>query len=298
MSLRIITLVARHGDMTYGNALNALDRFYARYLPGILRETIVSDNALEETFLKRLSETSVLIGGSNSAWEFSAWDRAIEFLGKRILDFDLVHLVTSAFQQLYTAYLERFDIHMLAAVRGRAVAVGHIDRYNEPVRMFGWVSQSWLRSSFLFVPPAELRLLGSLVSITNGTAIFTGDPANPFRADAALDSRYRANIIGWLTGAGTDQGTMWHSRFSLNHESLALFEGKTLAILNEHALTIRLRAQGCAAVDATWLSTHVARLGGATALQGAIPHWRDQLASRDVDAVPLDADDEFSARIV
>ena len=297
MSLRIVTIVARHGDTTYRNALDELDRFYARFLPEMRRETIVSDNSRAETYRERLSETGFLIGGSNSAWEFSAWDSAVAFLGRRILDFDFVHLVTSAFQQLYAAYLERFDTRMLAAVRGRAVAVGHIDRYNEPVRMFGRVSQSWLRSSFLFLPPAELRLLGSLVSVTDGAALFSGDPANPFRADAPLDHGYRENILGWLTGDGTGQGTMWHSRFKLDQETLALFEAKTLAILNEHALTIRLRAQGCASVDATWLATRMARFGGTGVLQEAIPHWRDQLAGRDVDAVPLEAEDELLARI-
>jgi hypothetical protein len=297
MSLRIVTIVARHGDTKYPNALDDLDRFYARFLPGVGRETVVVDNTLPESHREPLSQTSTLIGGSNVAWEFSAWDSGMAFLGKRILEFDFVHLVTSAFRELYTAYLERFDTRMLAAVQGRAVAVGHIDRYNEPVQMFGRVSQSWLRSSFLFVPPTELRLLASLVSVTDGAAFFSGDPASPFRADAPLDSGYRENILGWLTGAGTGQGVIWHSRFGLDQKALVLFEAKALAILNEHALTICLRAQGCATVDTTWLAARVARFGSAAVSRGVIPHWRDQLAGRDVDAVPLEAEDEFVVRI-
>jgi hypothetical protein len=165
--------------------------------------------------------------------------------------------------------------------------VGHIDRYGTPVSFLGRVFQSWLRTSSLFVSPTELRLLGSLVSVTDGKAFFSGDPANPFRSDAPLDAAYRENILGWLTGAGTGQGVTWHSRFDLSRETLAFFEAKALSILNEHALTIRLRAQGCATVDATWLAAKVAQLGDRVSLQGAIPDWRDQLAGRDVDVVPL-----------
>jgi len=287
MTMRILTIFARHGDVKYTSALDELDSFYARFLPEVVRETVIVDNALPETHRICLSPGSILVGGSNRAWEFSAWDSGLAFAGRRVLEFDYIHLVTSAFRQLYTAYLERFDITMLAALRGRAVAVGHIDRFNEPVRIFGRVSQSWLRSSFLLIPPTELRLLGSLVSVTDGRAIFSGDPASPFRHDAPISEGYRANILGWLTGAGTGQGFVWHSRFDLDPKALAMFEAKTLAILNEHALAVRLRAQGCATVDATWLSGCVARGGGAAISRDVIPCWQEQLADRDTDAVPL-----------
>jgi hypothetical protein len=81
----------------------------------------------------------------------------------------------------------------------------------------------------------------------------------------------------------------WHSRFRLEATTLAEFEAKALAILNEHALTIRMRTQGCAPVDATWLATQVARVGAVAVAGGPIPDWREQLAGRDLDAVPLPA---------
>lgn len=286
--MQIVTIITRHGNTKYSTALEDIDRFYARCLPDVQRETVVVDNALPSAYREQLSETCILIGGSNAAWEFSAWDSGIAFLGKRIMRFDFVHMVTAAFRQLYTAYLDRFNSEMLGAMRGRAAAVGHIDRYSTPVQLLGRVSQSWLRSSFVFVPPIELRLLGSAVSITDRATFFSDDAASPFRASAPLDNAYRENILGWLTGSGTGQGTAWHSRFDLNDEALAHFEAKTIAILNEHALTIRLRAQGCASIDATWLATSVERFGAAAVSSRVVPHWRKQLADRDVDSVPLD----------
>jgi hypothetical protein len=77
----------------------------------------------------------------------------------------------------------------------------------------------------------------------------------------------------------------WHSRFELTRETLSLFEAKATAILNEQMMSSRLRAQGCALVDATWLATRRASLGEDEPL-GAIPGWRWQITRRDVDAAP------------
>ena len=170
---------------------------------------------------------------------------------------------------------------MLGLVQGRAAAVGHIDAFNASVWIDRQVVQSWIRSSFVFLPPLELRLLGSLVSIRDKTPYFSGDPAAPFSPAAPLSQQYQQNILGWLTGAGTGQGTEWHSRFQLSQETLGFFENKSIAILNEQMLSCRLRAQGCHLVDATWLATRAdwPALGGREL--GEIPDWRTQLAERD-----------------
>jgi hypothetical protein len=145
--------------------------------------------------------------------------------------------------------------------------------------------RSWLRSSFVFLPPAELQLLGSLVSIDAPRAFFSGDPCAPFRSDAPLSTRYRDYIRDWLTGPGTGQGVEWHSRFELTQATLRLFEAKAMAIINEQVLSARLRAQGCALIDATWLATRRARLPTDDVLD-VIPSWRRQITARDVDAAP------------
>jgi len=284
VSLRVVALMARHGVEAYAGAFDELRAFYDRRLPGLAREFLIIDNALPPPYREPI-EGGMLMGAAGGAREFTSWQAGLDALGDRLVEFDFVHLATAAFRELYTPYIERFDERMLGAVKGRAAAVGHIDRYDTPVRLFGRVSQSWIRSSFVFLPPAELRLLKSLVSMTDGGALFSGDPAAPFQPDAPIDAAYQAYIAGWLTGEGTGQGQTWHSRFKLDAETLPLFEAKSLAILNEHALTLRLREQGCAAVDATWLATVSAKRRDGRSGLGAIPSWREQLAQRDVDAV-------------
>ncbi len=284
--MRIVTLLARHGAAKYADALRDIRTLCAQQVPEAAHETVVIDNALNEGHEERIAADTTLIGGDNSAWEFSAWDRGIQSLGSRLDGYDFIHLATSAFRQLYVRYLDRFDGDMLSLVRGRAAAIGHVDFYNEPVVLFGRVVQAWLRSSFVFLPPAELRLIGSLVSVTDRAAFFSGDPAAPFRTDAPLSEAYRRNILGWLTGEGTGQGTEWHSKLVLSDATLRFFEDKTVAILNEQMLTSRLQAQGCSIVDATWLATCAEATDPNARPLWAIPDWRVQVTARDVDAAP------------
>jgi len=283
--MRVLTLLVRFGSEKYPAALEDLEALYARQLPAADRTTIVVDNALEPGHEHRVSASCVVIGGDNRQWEFSGWDRALAYVGRDVFAFDLVHLCTSAFRTLYTAYLDRLSDTMLRAVRGRGVALGHVDYFSSALRVFSYCSQHWLRTSFLFLPPEELVTVGSLAMVHDRRALFSGDPARPFRSDAPLSPNYRALIVDWLTGGGTGQGMVWHSRFSLTEATRSFFEDKAVAMLNEHMLSIRLRAQGCRLVDVTWAQ---GVLAGGGSLPDAIPDWRTQLAARPVDAMSME----------
>jgi hypothetical protein len=280
---RVLTILARFGTEQYANAEREIAELFGRQMPAIDRDILVVDNARPRHAVDEREDGTIVIGGDNSAREFSAFDRAIDFIGSRIWSYDLVHFATSAFNRLYVAYLERFNTRLLETLVDRAVCVGHIDCYNEPVDVLTYRSQHWIRSCFFFMPPTEVRALGSFVSVNEPARFFSGDPGEPFRADAPISHRYREYITNWLTGGDIGQGVEWHSRFALTHETLPEFEQKTRAILNEQLLGIRLRAMGCRAIDVTWLSAM---------LRQRAPHdiawntpWREQLANRDRDVV-------------
>jgi hypothetical protein len=285
--MRILTLLVRHGVAKFENAIEDLEALFAHQMPSVDWDLLVIDNALPVGREETLAANRRLIGGSHAQREFSSFDAGVAYVGRRLADFDFIHLATAAFRTLYTAYLDLFSPEMLRLVSRRAAAVGHIDYYNEPVMLLGRPSQAWLRSSFVFLPPAELKILGSLVSVKDRDQLFTGDPAAPFRIDAPLSENCRRYVLEWLTGEGTGQGVQWHSRFVLSDETLPMFQDKVIAILNEHLLSIRLRAQGCAMVDATWLATRAKTLVPAGRPVGPIPNWKKQLAERDTDPVVL-----------
>ena len=178
-SLRVLTILTRFGSEQYAEAEVEIADLFTQQLRPVERRVIVVDNALPREFVEQRHDGSVLIGGDNSSREFSAFDRALEWVGADVWSYDFVHLATSAFNTLYVAYLERFGPSLLAAAAGRPACIGHIDCYNEPIRVRTYHAQHWIRSCFFFLPPAELRALGSLVSIADGRPFFSGDPDVP-----------------------------------------------------------------------------------------------------------------------
>lgn len=284
--MRILSILVRHGTDKYAGAIEDIQDMFARQMPDIEHRTIVVDNALPASCREATADNMLLIGGNDIAREFSGWDCGIAAAGADFDSYDFIHLATSAFRTLYVRYLGLIDVRLFCALKGRAAALGHIDYYFEPVTLFAYRPQHWLRTSFVFLPPAELRALGSLVSLGPELRdwFFSGDPGAPFRESAPLCSQYRTYILDWLTGKGTGQGVEWHSRFTLSQGSLREFEDKTLAILNEQMFGVRLRAQGCRIADVTWAWSELDRNG---TLPKPLPPWRVQLSERAHDAVPL-----------
>ena len=285
--MNILTVLARYGTAQYADAEARIDDLFARQLPGVGRFTVVVENQHDgdpdEPAVIEARPDRVLLAGDNRSYEFSAFDRAVAFMGERLDQYDLIHFATSAFHTLYVAYLERFTTPLVAAIGQRPVAVGHIDCYNEPVTLRGCVSQHWIRSGFFMLPPREVRLLGRFADLPDGAPFFSGRAKAPFRQDAPLSAAYQRYILDWLTGRDIGQGVEWHSSFGLTAATLPAFERKARSIMTEQWLGIRLRAAGCALVDVTWLS---AQLRGTSAerLNWRTP-WRQQLAGRDRDAI-------------
>lgn len=278
MRLRIATVFIRYGADHYPDALSKLDDFYARQLPDVVRTTIIIDNRLPRTTLQTLGPDRFLIGGDNSYWEFSAWDRGLVLLERLRQSVDLVHFVTSAFDRLYTDFILRVDQNLLQAAAAADAAVGHLDYYDEPVALGGEAAQHWLRTSFFFLPPTAVLTLRSMVSFEDAEAVFSDDPDQPFRVDSPLSNRFQEYILGWLTGKGTGQGVTWHSRFDLTIETLPYFRAKTLTLLNEYLLTRRLEKLGYAVIDIGWLASQLATSVGSP-IDWELP-WHDQLSAR------------------
>jgi hypothetical protein len=273
--MRVLILFVRHGEERYRNALDELAELYDRRAPELMRSTIVIDNALPASLSKEIGPDSALLGGDNTSWEFSGWQRAICELGNVIKKFDVVHLVTSAFRTLYTDYLERFSTQIAELAAERPIAVGHIDYYPHPVRVGPFVSRHWIRSSFWLINPYELLRLRTLVSLENAADLFSAQAGWPFAETAQLSYGYQRLIYNWLTTReGTGQGTTWHSRFELNDMTQTLFQNKTAAIVNEHLLSIRLRAQGTHLLDLTYLAEMI---DAGRPIPTPYPHWRAQM---------------------
>jgi len=282
--MRVLTIFVRHGTTKYAMAEAELSELFRTQLSDVDRTTVVVDTALPSWESER-APNRLVIGGDNSASEFSAFDSGVASVGDDIWGYDLINIATSAFRQLYWDYLERFRPEVLSAIVGRPACLGHIDCYNHPIEVRGCVSQHWMRTACIFLPPTALKILGSFISTRDREEWFSGDPEAPFRADAPLSDAYKRFITDWLVGNDIGQGVTWHTRITLNEAGLPEFERKAMAILNEHLLGLRLRAAGCRTIDVTWLSGQLAGRRP-DAVDWNTPWWR-QLASRDRHALSV-----------
>lgn len=225
------------------------------------RNLWILDNALPAGNPRQvINATRELRPGNNRSWEFSAWERALEAAKAEGLDFDLVHFVTSAFNTLYTSYLDHFFPGMLDYVVERNVCLGHLDGYNRPVRIGDAVSQAWIRTCFFFLPGKPAQSISPWAFYRDPSLVFETAQTRQFKAGAPIEPNYQFAIASWLAGDEIG-GHRWHSPVGPESSDTDRFQRKALAILNEHRLAITLREAGLRLVDFCWLHSFRATPG-------------------------------------
>jgi len=251
VTIRILSLFVRYGDKDYEGAYEALTEFYMS-VGDVCVTSVLIDNALEPGLSTDLDNTSHLISGDNSRREFSGWDAALSAFAERMQEFDLVHLVTSAFQNEYNGFYPLIDHEMLEYVaQTKRVMLAHVDAYPEKVKLYGRSFQTWACSKFLFSRPENIFGLGMLVGPFSESDLFSADASACFLPDAPLSVNYQSYLVDWLTGDGLPHGK-WHSTFEYSKETSGKFRSKALSILDEHNLSMRIRESGVQIVDFTW----------------------------------------------
>jgi hypothetical protein len=251
--VKILCLFVRHGTVAYPDALEVLDQWYEKH--GLLdqRQLWILDNSLATDVPARGVAPGVeLRTGDNEAWEFSTWERAVAEASAENSSYDIVHFVTSAFNTLYTGYLDHFFPDMLDYVIERNVCLGHVDGYDIPIRMGDVSSQSWIRTCFFFLPWKQASTMSPWATYRTPQLIFENSSSRQFRANAPIDKNYQARLVSWLEGDEMG-GHRWHTPVSRESADTSRFQYKTLAILNEHQLAINFRQAGIRLVDFCWL---------------------------------------------
>jgi hypothetical protein len=234
---------------------------YPRALPRLLgacgrlaaeTELVVVDNALPGDWAHRISGSLVHIGGDNTHWEFSAFDRGLRWLEREGHRADVYALATDALLAYGDDFLELVDDAVVEACHRHSACIGWIDSFVERCEVLGYSYESWLRSSLLFLPASELSTVRPLAFEIRDSDLFGPDPGQPFRPLAALSANLRAFLLEWLTSnADGDKrlDEVWHSQFQLDEETFDRFKSKVKSILREHLLSARLQAHGARCYD-------------------------------------------------
>lgn len=241
--MKILCLFLRYGTRQYSEAFPSLQRWYRSALPDVTCDFWIIDNALpSQVALAGEPEPATVVPGDNRFGEFTGWEHFLREQKALIDDYDLIHFVTSAYQQHYTRYLGQVTLPALELAAASEVCLGHVDYYEQPVRIGTEFSDHWIRTCFFFLSPRAARRVLQWVRCTDPASIFDDDGA--LRPDSFIDRHYQERIDSWLTGQ-PHQGVSYHSPRVDRQE----FIRKALAIVNEHGFSITLREAGVRLVD-------------------------------------------------
>ncbi len=244
--LNILCIFVRYGKEKYPDSLDVLNKWHKNNLKKNKVTIWIVDNILEDD-IDSFEKGYRLLSGDNQYWEFSGWEKTINKHKDELQQYDVIHFVTDAFNTLYAGYLDDFCEEHLDFVSRNSVCLGHIDCYDESIRLFEHSSKHWIRSCFFFISPKTLKLIDGMVALQDidKTAIF--DNTGKFINDLHLSDNYIDYITHWLSGKSI-QGTCWHSTITGNNH----FQDKTMAILREHMLSINMRERKIHLIDFCW----------------------------------------------
>ena len=270
--LNVLCLFLRYGTKDYPESMVDLQNWYEKKMPGTKVTIWIIDNKIKNEFEGFDLKTGFrLFSGNNTEREFSAFQKILTEHRDEIGSYDIIHFVTSAFNSLFTNYLDYFSKGLLELVTHRSLCLGHIDAYDEPILIENETSQSWIRTCFFFMSSETVRAIPDFVSFREESQFF--DVAGNFLSQSSLSENYKKYISDWLCGE-TMQGVPWHNRIL----DPAEFKAKALAILNEHMLSIRLRKAGVDLVDIYWAKMNCKELNAS--FDYSIPDSMEQVKVR------------------
>jgi glycosyltransferase involved in cell wall biosynthesis len=220
-------------------------------LEGVKYSLLVVDNREPGDWAHPVTDRLTHIGGDNSAWEFSAFDRGLSYLESVGARAQVYALVTDAHRAYGASFLSLIDATLLRACVKQRCAIGWVDSWPAETTLFGKKYQEWLRTSFLLLPVDVLSIVRPLNAPIDAAALFSNDPTNPFLPNAPLGDALRNYLLEWLSGPEKEAllAESWHSRFNIDRATLPLFRDKVSSIVREHTLSIRLREAGVSCFD-------------------------------------------------
>jgi hypothetical protein len=201
------------------------------------------NNRQEGTGIIKREGDTVYLYGDNENWEFSGWQKGMDFIVDNKLTFDVVLMVNSSFEAPGPSFLRDYT-NLWTITRSALLkqVIGRIDSHGLDTVLNGQDTKFWVCTNCVFLPLSALLKLKNIVSIHSGDlerylpVAFEG-ASRPFREDAPMNEVYKAHIVEWLT-------QNWHSKIELSPDTWSLFRAKVKAIFNEALFSVRLRELG------------------------------------------------------
>jgi hypothetical protein len=196
------------------------------------KQYFLIDNKVESGGVQKFDNVFVL-PGDNSNWEFSGWQKGLDYV-KNNIDCDLVLFLNDSL----TSYRDHkmLELNMLEEILdhsfSNSIFCGRLDMVEHEMYFMDYDVRSWICTNCFAAP----RSLFENVDIDNSHLFEVEDIAKSldfFMSSDKLNKGLKTHIYNWLT-------YQWHGRFDINSD-IQLFKNKTKAILNEKLLTVKIR---------------------------------------------------------
>jgi hypothetical protein len=212
-----------------------------QYITGCLNKIdaeisyIVVDNFNCNKSIEKFGNVHV-IGGDNTNWEFSGWQKGFEYTRGNI-NSDLIIFCNDSLRSYRHKMLELEHLKkMLERATKEKLFVGKIDRVAEvDFDFMNYNLSEWICSNVFAAAPCAFENILIDSSIEFDIDSIAGD-VDTFLGNDNMGINLRKHIYNWLSFG-------WHSKFNVR-ENIELFKHKTKAILNEKLLTAKMRENG------------------------------------------------------
>lgn len=208
----------------------------------------IIDNMEKENYLIE-SSNMYRINGDNSNWEFSGWQKGINYLRQNNIHYDAILFANDAFFAYGWSLLEYSNkLNLNKWLQNGNSMMGHIDTKDIELEVFGSDVSHWICTNCFFLPKHILEKMDSIVSVSDeilDTIVSHKFPGgfekeahnNYFQLNSGLNDNYKSMIITWLTKE-------WHGKLKINETTWDFFRNKVRSLLNESLLTSRIKNLG------------------------------------------------------
>lgn len=237
--MNLLVLFIQYDTLKYPDSF----KYFKHYIDKIncTKNIIIIDNLYEKRIEKRIEKNIYLIGGDNSSWEFSGWDRGLDFAKQNRIKFDVVLFANDSFFSYGWSILENGAKYKLPdiAYRNKAI-VGQLDTKNYPMDALGYDVSSWICTNAFFIHKEIVDKLVKVAYLSDfdlDMIISKDFNEEYFLYSNILSTSYREMLIKWLTSD-------WHSKIVISEDNFDFFRKKARSMINESLLTARIRSLG------------------------------------------------------
>ena len=129
---------------------------------------IIVDNKNEGDHSNEINNNTCRIGGDNTAREFSGWQKGIDILQAKNINYDAILFSNEAFNAYGINFIENNSsiLLILKSIIFNAV-IGKVDsRRNDNLDVFDYHVDEWVRTNCFIVPKMVMGKLGSIITVT------------------------------------------------------------------------------------------------------------------------------------